>query len=148
MLFIFSVHPNQDFSPLLKFKKQLEKKNKTVDLLGFFNGKKKDFQREFDQTPFPILNRSDLNFFLSIKNPELKELLPGNYDLLINFDLQKQSQVHLFASLANAKFKVGLDTDRLEIYDLMVEKEGQLKNWSDVIHATKEVMDSVFSTDL
>jgi hypothetical protein len=59
---------------------------------------------------------------LSIKNPELKELLPGNYDLLINFDLQKQSQVHLFASLANAKFKVGLDTDRLEIYDLMVER--------------------------
>nr|MBS0038374.1 hypothetical protein [Saprospiraceae bacterium] len=147
LIVVFSISKDSPLDPILQYAKKLENNQKSVELLGYFPGKRKEFQKKFADLPFQSFTRSDLNFFLSPKKPELKAILNREADLLINLDLMRLEVIHLLVSSSRAHFKVGMDLKRQAVYDLMIETGDQCTLQNTIDH-TKEVMNSVFSNDL
>lgn len=147
LIIVFSISPETHLDPILQYAKKLENNQKSVELLGYFPGKRKDFQKKFSDLPFPSFTQSDLNFFLSPKKPELKAVLNRDADLLLNLDLMRLEVIHLLVSSSRAHFKVGVDLKRQAVYDLIIETSDQCTLQHTIDH-TKEVMNSVFSNDL
>jgi hypothetical protein len=143
--FICNLDDQFGFDLLLRYSVDLKKRNKEVAVLVFFDGPEKNLKKGLaDSTQALIISRTDFNVFAGIKRKEIQDLMNKPFDILCNFDTQKTPFTHLLSAQSMAKFKIGIDLHKTEIYDLLLERE-ENPSLEKYISDFKEVMNNVFS---
>ena len=106
----------EDFEPIMKFKKNLEKHDFEVTLLGFFNTKDDPGVQRFNYFTSATLN------FKKVPTSEVTlKFIETPFDILINLDLNNNLPLNFVAAASAALFKVGKAGGNPEHYDLMIE---------------------------
>ncbi|TVQ45585.1 MAG: hypothetical protein EA362_08450 [Saprospirales bacterium] len=133
---------------LLRHAEELNKRYKKVIVLFYFDGSRKKLENTNPNTSdINVVTRSDFNLFAGVKEKKYQNLMQESFDLLCNFDTSKSRLTHLFSANSKAKFKIGIDLEQTEIYDLFIDREGS-PSIKQLIHDLKEVMNSIFSHQL
>ena len=104
-----------------EFAGKLRNNGQSVDLCAFYPGKEKNLKGKYHEPDFPVLTKSSINWLGLPKGPEVKTFFSKEYDLLYNLDLKCNDYLHYLAAGAHARFKIGFDLNRAEIYDFMVD---------------------------
>jgi len=99
-----------------RFISNLEKQNKQVKSLAFFDDK-----NEHSNESFKHFNRKDLNWSKHPKHPYVKDFVTQPFDLLICIYQGVCFPLEYLAALSPADLRVGPFTKRIYCYDVMVE---------------------------
>ncbi|TVR90181.1 MAG: hypothetical protein EA411_00145 [Saprospirales bacterium] len=136
-----------ELKSLLKFFDKVNRTGVTADLYAFFPGSEKACLDLFPESDFHLITRSDINWFGLPKGEEVNALFEKEYDLLFNADMHSDNVIHYLAAGCPARFKLGLDLERAEIYDFMVELP-EKANLTDALEQSNRALRDVFGKEL
>jgi len=136
-----------ELKSLLKFLEKVNSTDVNADFYAFFPGNKKACLDQFPNCDFSIISRSDINWFGLPKGEVVNALFEKEYDLLFNADMRSDEVVHYLAAGCPARFKLGFDLERAEIYDFMVELP-EKANLIDALEQSNRALRNVFGKEL
>ena len=146
--FIANVEDKPSRELLLKYSDDLKKRHKKVVVLFFFDGTRKRLEKRHPNiTDLNVVTRSDFSLFAGVSDKKYQSQIQESFDLLCNFDTSKSKLPHLLSAQSMAKFKIGIDLEQTEIYDLFIDRTDS-PSVKQLINDLKEVMNSVFSHQL
>ncbi|TVR79814.1 MAG: hypothetical protein EA409_08790 [Saprospirales bacterium] len=144
VLILFASGDPKSEKEVTHFANELNSQGKSVQLFSWFSGPKSVLQKRREEAPFPIVSKSELNWFGVPTGEHVKSLLSQKFDILYNFDVSGEPFLHYIAGSSDTAFKVGLDMNREEIYDFLVEMV-EPKDVRDGINLTKRNLKQIFS---
>lgn len=136
-----------EFEAVDKYCRQLASKGKRIIHLGYFPGKRKRFEEKFKNIGEGVITRSEFDWLGLPKKDKIEKVLGSDIDILFNFDTSKSLVLHLIAASSAARFKVGIDTGREAVYDLLIDVKPEF-SIGKIIEQTKKVLGEVFPKNL
>lgn len=117
---LYKIDSENTQKDVCNFFKYLEKKNKTISVLGYINDKEK-FQITKEINGFNYFSFNDLNWYKKPSNDICEAFINQPFDLLINLNKDECHPIHYISGLSKAKFKVGrYQKEFEEVFDLMI----------------------------
>ncbi len=113
---------------VLSYAEKLKKKNKKVQLLGFFEQAPQE-----DNFTFPFYVKKDINWKGVPVGQKIKDFLELRLDLLIHLNLETNLHSESIAAISDACLKIGPVTENVHCYDLMIDP-AKNQNLSDFIN--------------
>lgn len=101
---------------VLSYAKQLKRKGKKVQLLGFFNNK-----QEGGSFTFEYFNKKAIDWALRPTGKAVQAFIKEPFDLLITLDVRSRKYTEYIAALSHAHLRVGPYTPNTFCYDLMLD---------------------------
>jgi hypothetical protein len=112
----------ESFNEVIKLKKELERQNKKVSVLGYYPFKAAP---EFYKTQMQadVFSTRDLNFLGIPGNVFTKDFLERKYDILIDFSLNEYPPLQYIVTLSQASIKAGRYCKKMvPVYDFLIKK--------------------------
>jgi hypothetical protein len=143
---LFNATDDHHFDQVMEFYKFLKLKGIVTHVIGFVDAK---------DVPDKYLFKKDFHFFLKKHlswyyrplSDEAEKFLQGNFDILIDLNLDDNFPCQFLVALSPAHFKVGRYTDSEGFYDLMIDI-GKGKKIDYFIDQTKHYLELINRPDL
>lgn len=126
---LFNATEEEQIKIVLAYSKELSKKGKSVDLLGFINTKK-----EVEEERFSFFTKKDIDFVGKPKGEAMNQFMGQPFDLLINLSGKTNPPFDYIMALSKASFRVGPSTENTFSSDLMIDT----KNPDDLANFIKQ----------
>jgi len=113
---LFDASELEEKLAVLRFSKLLRSDGKSVKLLAFV-----DRSLKGENQPFPTFSKKDLDWALLPKSNIVFEFMEKPFDLLLNFSQKEILPLEYIAATSNARFRVGMASQKTYCYDLMID---------------------------
>lgn len=119
---LFNATKTEDFELVKAYQKYLKGKDKKLSSLGYFSAKELP-DISYSKAEFEIFTNSDLNWHLKPVGGFIDNFIREEFDILIDLNLENDFPLRYISALSKAKFKIGVHSANMDIYDLMIEVE-------------------------
>ncbi|HET8886965.1 MAG TPA: hypothetical protein VFM70_11510 [Salinimicrobium sp.] len=102
----------------LKLQKELDVEN--LKIVAFSDSKKPNQEAQFLQ-----VSPKNIGIGGSIKSAEIKNFLEQEFDLLLGYNNKGNLSFNLLIATSKANFKVGIDVENEQFYDLIIKTDIQ-----------------------
>ncbi len=118
---LYNASEKADFETVRAFVKKLLSEKKEVTSLGFVD-KKELAENQFSKLGLDFFSRKDLSFYMIPKNILVNNFSKGDFDILINLNVENCFPLQYISGISKAKFRVGrYDPANTHFYDLMIK---------------------------
>lgn len=130
---IFDASRTQEHKTVLRLRKDLQERDKEVQLLGYFPSKD-----AVDHQPFSYFTDEHINFARLPKSDIVKQFIARPFDVLINLDPVGHKPIDYICAASRALFKIGPATANPAHFDLMIDQGDtfNLKQYIDQVRST------------
>lgn len=143
---IFNGTREDHFDQVMEFHKFLKLKGINTHVLGYVDAKDVPDKYLFKKD-FYFLLKKHLNWYYKPVSEEAEKFLQGNFDILIDLNLDENFPCQFIAAISSAHFKVGRFTDSESFYDLMINIS-KVKKIEYFIEQTKHYLELINRPDL
>lgn len=143
---LFNGTREEHFDQVMEFYKFLRMKGINTHVVGYVDAKdvpdKYLFKKDFN-----FFLRKDVNWYYKPVTVETEKFIQGNFDILIDLNLEEKFPCQFLVALSNAHFKVGKFTDKEGFYDLMIHID-KVKKIDFFIEQTKHYLELINRPEL
>jgi hypothetical protein len=118
---LFDAADPDNYELVKKYVKYMRESKKRVHAVGFFNTKQTS-QVEYSKLDYDYFTLKNLNWYQKPTAAFINGFTEDPFDVLINFSIEDSYPLHYIAGCSRAKFKIGMQTQGVDIYDMMIEQ--------------------------